>query len=57
MSCTMTSEISKGKIGWDTKIASVWPEFGAGGKQDVTVKDLCEHMGGVACARSSSLPK
>ncbi|KAJ3339748.1 hypothetical protein HDU93_007864 [Gonapodya sp. JEL0774] len=39
--------ISKGWIDWDTKIATIWPEFGAGNKENVTVKELLEHSGGV----------
>lgn len=39
--------ISEGRLGWDQKVADVWPAFAAGNKQNVTVKDLLEHQGGV----------
>jgi CubicO group peptidase (beta-lactamase class C family) len=41
-------QISAGRLGWDQKIASIWPEFATGNKENVTVKDLLEHQGGVA---------
>ncbi|KAI9031445.1 beta-lactamase/transpeptidase-like protein [Hyaloraphidium curvatum] len=40
--------ISKGHFKLEDKIASIWPEFDAGGKEDVTVEDLLAHRGGVA---------
>lgn len=39
--------ISDGFLDWDTKISSVWPEFAVGNKENVTVRDLLEHAGGV----------
>lgn len=48
MSCVAVSQIAKKRIGWETKIAEVWPEFGQGKKENVTYKDMLEHMGGCA---------
>ncbi|KAI9028463.1 beta-lactamase/transpeptidase-like protein, partial [Hyaloraphidium curvatum] len=40
MSTVTVSQISAGRFGWNDRIASIWPEFAAGGKADVTVKDM-----------------
>ena len=40
--------ISLGLFKLETRIADVWPEFGAGGKENVTVEDVLAHRGGVA---------
>lgn len=47
-SIVTTKSISDGFLSWDQKIASVWPDFAQGNKENVTVKDLLEHQGGVA---------
>lgn len=39
---------SQGLIDYDAKITQYWPEFGANGKQDITVADLMRHEGGLA---------
>ncbi|KXS22210.1 beta-lactamase/transpeptidase-like protein [Gonapodya prolifera JEL478] len=56
MSMSVCHAISRGFLNWDTKVADVWPEFGAGGKENVTVKDLLEHQGGVAWLDAPFLP-
>lgn len=48
--------ISEGLFDFDTKIASIWPEFAAGGKENVTVKDLLEHQGGVTWVEGEHIP-
>ncbi|GBE24314.1 esterase EstB [bacterium BMS3Bbin02] len=40
---------SRGLFDYDEKVATYWPEFGAAGKQDVTVRQLLAHQAGV-CA-------
>ncbi|KAI9031455.1 beta-lactamase/transpeptidase-like protein [Hyaloraphidium curvatum] len=40
--------ISQGHFDFDDRIAKIWPEFGVGNKDKVTVKEMLEHSGGVA---------
>ncbi len=44
--------VDAGLIGLDDPIASVWPEFGVGGKQDATVRHALCHRAGVPAIRS-----
>ena len=37
----------RGKFGYDTPVAELWPEFGAHGKQGVTVRHVLNHTAGV----------
>src|SRR5712691_4118213 len=37
----------RGALGYETKVAEVWPEFGAHGKQGVTVRHVLNHTAGV----------
>lgn len=37
----------EGKIDYDEKVVAYWPEFGAEGKQDVTVAQLVSHQAGL----------
>ena len=39
--------VERGLLGYDDPIAEHWPEFGAGGKQRVTVRDLLTHRAGL----------
>ncbi|MFZ4779857.1 MAG: serine hydrolase domain-containing protein [Terrimicrobiaceae bacterium] len=39
--------IEMGKIGLDTKIADVWPEFGCNGKQDIKFWHVLSHRSGL----------
>ncbi|KXS16106.1 beta-lactamase/transpeptidase-like protein [Gonapodya prolifera JEL478] len=39
--------VSEGKLDYQQRIADVWPEFAEGGKEQVLLKDLLEHSGGV----------
>ncbi len=43
--------VDSGLIGLDDPIASVWPEFGAGGKQGATVRHALCHRAGVPAIR------
>ena len=40
--------VSRGLIDYDAKIAHYWPEFGAQGKQELTIADLMRHEAGLA---------
>src|SRR5688572_14717315 len=37
----------RGLLGYDDPVAEHWPEFGAGGKEHVTVRDLMTHRAGL----------
>jgi len=39
--------VERGKLGYETKIADVWPEFGAHGKGEITVGDALSHRAGI----------
>jgi len=39
--------IDRGYIDFDTKIASIWPEFGVNGKSDITISELLSHRAGI----------
>ena len=39
--------VERGAFGYDTRIAELWPEFGAHGKQAVTVRQVLDHSAGV----------
>ena len=43
--------VDTGRIGLDDPIASVWPEFGVGGKQGATVRHALCHRAGVPAIR------
>ncbi|MFQ5416734.1 MAG: serine hydrolase domain-containing protein, partial [Myxococcota bacterium] len=46
----------RGKLDYDRPVVDYWPEFGAGGKQHVSVRDLLNHRSGlVAIDRPLSL--
>lgn len=38
--------IERNELTLDTRVAEVWPEFGAGGKEACTVRDVLTHRGG-----------
>lgn len=40
--------VSRGLLRYDAKITEYWPEFGANGKEGVTVADLMRHEAGLA---------
>src|SRR5918997_2379863 len=39
--------VERGLLGYDDPIAQHWPEFAAGGKERVTVRDLLTHRAGL----------
>lgn len=46
-SIAMAVLFDEGKIDYNEKVATYWPEFGAEGKQDVTVAQLLSHQAGL----------
>lgn len=42
----------RGLAGFDDPVAAYWPEFAAGGKERVTVRDLLTHRAGLASVRA-----
>src|SRR3954466_2151431 len=42
----------RGELAYDEPVASYWPEFGAGGKERVTVRDLLTHRAGLSSVRA-----
>lgn len=53
----MASLVGKGLLSYDAKIVQYWPEFGAQGKQDLTVAELMRHEAGLAAFNVSMDPK
>ncbi|MFV0317507.1 MAG: serine hydrolase domain-containing protein [Microthrixaceae bacterium] len=45
------SLVADGKVDLDTPIESYWPEFGAQGNSDVTMRTVLAHRAGLPCAR------
>jgi CubicO group peptidase (beta-lactamase class C family) len=48
--------VSKGLLDYSEKITTYWPEFGAQGKQDLTVAGLMRHEAGLAAFSNSIEP-
>lgn len=44
----MARQVQEGRIAYDEKIATYWPEFAQGGKENVLVKELMGHRAGIA---------
>src|SRR5215210_6833913 len=42
----------RGALDYDEPVASYWPEFAAGGKQDVTVRDVLTHHAGLSSVQA-----
>lgn len=42
----------RGALDYDEPVATYWPEFAAGGKQDVTVRDVLTHRAGLSSVRA-----
>jgi CubicO group peptidase (beta-lactamase class C family) len=45
----------RGELRLDDPVAAHWPEFGRRGKQDITVRQVLQHRGGLPVARSMAL--
>ena len=49
MSSTVIHRLAdRGLIDYDTPVAEYWPEFGANGKADITVRDVMRHRAGLS---------
>ena len=46
--------VDAGRMGLDDPVATVWPEFGAGGKEGATLRHALCHRAGVPAIRSRS---
>ncbi len=46
--------VDRGLIEYDMPVAQHWPEFGANGKADITVRQLMRHQAGLSALRGSS---
>jgi len=44
--------IDQGKLDPDAKVTTIWPEFGAAGKEDTTIRDMLAHRSGVPALRN-----
>ena len=40
--------VDRGLLDYDTPVAEYWPEFGANGKSDITVRDVLRHRAGLS---------
>ena len=47
MAILMATAVEAGQLDYDQTVASLWPAFGAAGKQDVTVAQLMSHQAGL----------
>jgi len=47
MSTLVHQEVDRGAFGYDTPVVELWPEFGAHGKEGVTVRHVLTHTAGV----------
>lgn len=47
MAILMATAVEAGQVDYDQTVASLWPEFGAAGKADVTVAQLMSHQAGL----------
>jgi CubicO group peptidase (beta-lactamase class C family) len=43
----------RGQLSLDDPVTAYWPEFGHGGKEAVTIRQVLQHRSGLACAGSS----
>jgi CubicO group peptidase (beta-lactamase class C family) len=46
--------VDRGLIEYDAPVAQYWPQFGASGKADITVRQLMRHQAGLSALRGSS---
>jgi CubicO group peptidase (beta-lactamase class C family) len=47
--------VDRGLIEYDVPVAQYWPEFGANGKADITVRQIMRHQAGLSALRGASL--
>jgi CubicO group peptidase (beta-lactamase class C family) len=46
--------VDRGLINYDAPVAEYWPEFGANGKQDITVRQVMRHRAGLSALRGAT---
>jgi CubicO group peptidase (beta-lactamase class C family) len=46
--------VDRGLIDYDAPVAEYWPEFGANGKQDITIRQVMRHRAGLSALRGAS---
>ena len=46
--------VDRGLIEYDVPVAQYWPEFGANGKADITVRQMMRHQAGLSALRGAS---
>lgn len=46
--------VDRGLIDYDAPVAEYWPEFGANGKQNITVRQVMRHRAGLSSLRGAS---
>ncbi len=44
--------VDRGALGYDDPVAAHWPEFGSGGKQRITVRELMTHRAGLSSVQA-----
>lgn len=49
--------VERGMFGYDTPLVELWPEFGAHGKQKVTVRQVLNHSAGVPAIPMTTTPE
>src|ERR1700759_403917 len=47
--------VDRGLIEYNAPVAQYWPQFGANGKADITVRQLMRHQAGLSALRGSSM--
>jgi CubicO group peptidase (beta-lactamase class C family) len=45
----------RGELALDDRVAAYWPQFGQGGKQDITIRQVLQHRSGLPVARGFAL--
>ena len=46
-SLAMAMLVDRGLVSYDQKVSEIWPEFGANGKENITVADVLRHEAGL----------
>lgn len=44
--------VAQGLVSYDTRVASIWPEFAVNGKEAITLRDLLGHRAGLPAVRT-----
>jgi CubicO group peptidase (beta-lactamase class C family) len=45
--------VQQGRVSYETPVIEIWPEFGAAGKSEATVRDLVAHRAGLSAPRDA----